>query len=272
MRVHLAALVLALSGCAVDGTDSNAGDDDVECTGDKCDDLGEPGVGGVLVSNPCPLDLTVGVARKDARDPASTTVIPKGGVRRLAGDPGDRLMTTDVGGGGWRTVEWIEASEEIDLDRGWCPWDVIVESASVVDRTADGRAWDQYAAGGYALPDTYVTGYGDGEAVNCMGHAGVVGTPTSTASDTTAPEWDQETLSWVAWHDLSSALELVLTDDDVGPGGELIGACSIEMPPPEELPSVITADCAGGSVTVRIDPADGDPVATGVTVILGSCS
>src|SRR6188768_990314 len=39
--MHLvASLPLALSACAVEGTESTGGGDDEECTGDKCDDPG----------------------------------------------------------------------------------------------------------------------------------------------------------------------------------------------------------------------------------------
>ena len=266
----------ALSACAVDGSDSPDEVDDPECTGDKCDDLG-PGEGAALIFNPCPIGLRVGIipdGSAPGTSPSSSKVIPPGGALRFAAEKNDAIATTDVAGLGWRTVDWVEASDEIWLDSGWCQWDVYIESGVVSEKAADGRDWDPYLAGAYTRPDPYAIAYADGQKDNCQGHPWLEGSPTSTASDTTAPEWNRESLSGIAWHDMSTGIELFVTDDDVGPGGEPIGSCVItDIPPPEALPAVITSDCGGGgSMTIRIEPADAAIVKTSKLVIFGSCS
>lgn len=271
-------MLLAGGGCAVDSGDpegEEVGDGgDPECTGDKCDDLDGEGRRAKRFANTCAVDLEVGVVEAGAYEPDLTVPIPRGGAAWFPTLKGDRFVIPDVGRAGWRTVAYADGPGPIELDRGWCPWDVFIESGTVTEKAADGRDWDPYLAGGYARPDPYATAYADGQKINCQGHPSLEGSPTSTASDTTTPEWNRETLSWVAWHDISDAVELVVVDDDLGPGGELIGSCRIEdIPAPEWLPAVITSDCGGGgSMTIRIEPADADPVATGKLVILGSCS
>lgn len=269
-------LILVLGGCAVDGGGPESGSgDDPTCTSDKCDDLGdEEGRSGKRIANPCPVDLAVGVVEAGTYEPSLVRTIPKSGSAWFPTLKGDRFVITDVGGVGWRTVAYVDGPGTIELDPGWCPWDVFIEGGTVTEKAADGRDWDPYLVGGYRRPDPYATGYADGQAENCQGHPSLEGTPTSTAADTTTPEWNRETLSWIAWHDMSDAVELVVIDDDVGPEGELIGTCRIEnIPTPDALPAVVTSDCGGGgSMTIRIEPADADAVATGKLVILGSCS
>jgi hypothetical protein len=272
-----ASLFVLLSACAVEGADSSGEDDGVDCTGEKCDDIAEAGGGsGITVVNPCSLDLVIGLvsAGSSPLDPAYRATIPRGGSRSFPGDHGDRLLSIDVGGSGWRQIASVDGPGRLDLDPGFCPWDVFVESGMLPEKAGDGGDWDPTAVGDYTRPDPYVTGYGDGGADDCRGHPTTEGSPTSTAHDTTAPSWNQETLSWIAWHDMSWGIDLVVTDDDVGLGGEPMGTCRVEgIPAPSALPAVITADCVGGgSMTIRIEPADPRPVQTENVPIGGVCS
>jgi len=143
----------------------------------------------------------------------------------------------------------------------------------VSEKTANGRDWDPYSPGGYSRPDPYATGSGVGTYDNCQGHGVTEGTATSTASDSTSPAWNQEVLSWIAWHDMSYAITLNVTDDDFGLGGEPIGTCQVEnIPTPNLLPAVVTSDCeGGGSITIRIEPADADTVHTENVPLGGVC-
>ena len=269
-------LVAGGSGCAVDGGDPESGEggEAPTCTGDKCDDLDEEGRSGKRIANPCPGALKVGVAESGSYEPSLVQTIPRGGSAWFPTLAGDRFVIVDVGGLGWRTVAYASQPGPVALDRGWCPLDVFIESGMVTEKAADGLDWDPYLTGGYRMPDPYATAYADGQKINCQGHPSLIGTPTSTADDTTTPEWNRETLSWVAWHDISDSVELVVIDDDLGPEGELIGTCLIEdIPAPDALPAVVTSDCGGGgSMTIRIEPADAETVETRKIVILGSCS
>lgn len=277
MSGHLARITAAsllLSACAVDGSDADSiGPDGQDCVGGKCDDLGDDATSGVIVFNPCRANLTVGLAAGDAEEPSGKGTITPGGARFFPADRGDHIVITDLGGSGWRTVAYVEQGGPLDIDPGYCPWDVFIESGVVTEKAADGRDWDTNAVGGFTRPDPYATGFGDGEADNCKGYPTVQGTPTSTDDDTTTPHWNQETLSWIAWHDMSSSVDLVVTDDDVGLGGEPIGTCKFEnIPTPDQLPAVITSDCGGGgSMTIRIEPADNDPVDTVNVPVGGTC-
>lgn len=268
-------LILVLGGCAVDGGGPESGSgDDPTCTSDKCDDLGEEGRSGKRIANPCPVDLAVGVVEAGSTyEPSLVRTIPKGGSTWFPTLKGDRFVITDVGGVGWRTVAYVDGPGPVDLDPGWCPWDVFIEGGTVTEKAADGRDWDPYLVGGFRRPDPYATGWAHGQRINCQGHAIVQGSATSTAADTTTPEWNRETLSWIAWHDMSDDVYLEVIDDDVGLDGEPIGYCEItNIPTPDALPAVITHDCGNGTMTIRIEPADGDRVDTDYISPGGACS
>lgn len=267
---RVSALALLLAACAVDGAgDPPGGGGDPACSGDKCDDLDGVGDGGVTFENPCATGLEVSLFASRARQPVDTpplqtlTIGGRGGSGWFDAQPGDEIAITDVGGSGWRSIAHVDGPGRLTLDPGYCPWDVFLEGGSVIELTAEGDDWDSTAVGDYARPDPYVEVITEGEYEGCKGYPVLEGTTTSTADDTTSPVWNQKVLSWVGWHDISTWIELRVTDDDVGIGGQYMGGCRIEgIPRADALPAVITSDCDVGSFTIRIEPAGGEAVET----------
>lgn len=227
--------------------------------GGKADQLGP------AIENACAIGLSVAIDRGEGErevvhlDPAEAA-----GVEL---NPGDRIEIPDLAMDGYRTVAIASsATDWIHIGAAHCPWDVVVEEATIPSSRPDGASWDP-SLGDLKNPDVRAAAFSRG----CSGHALVEGTLTSTVGDTLNPRWSQEVLSWITWGDLEHSLTIDLEDEDIF-HSDLIGSCSVELPGPAALEGEHQLECEdGGSVIIRFQPADDEVVPTRAHPQGGTC-